>query len=139
MHPEDGNNKSSKQGMSLESSATHQLVDEETKQVGSVPFSVYWYYMSAGGGVPTIIIIALSCLWISGSWFMQNYFLGQWMEAMESNSRHRSSFTLGLYLFCVVSIVTAYTFRSLVKIAAAVKASKVWLFSFLFFLTNYVF
>lgn len=123
LHPEDGNSRSIKQL----ASAPSQLVGEEKKQVGSVPLSVYWYYLSAGGGVLTTVILALSCLGIAGSCYMQNYSLGRWMEAMESidNSSHYSTFALALYLFCVLSVLFAYTFRSFVKIAAAFIASKV--------------
>ncbi len=129
LHPKDGNSGSIKQL----ASAPCQLVGEETKQVGSVPLSIYWYYLSAGGGVLTTVILALSCLGIAVSCFMQNYSLGQWMEAMESNdnSGHYSTSALALYLFCVLSVLFAYTFRSFVKIAATMIASKVELFIFL--------
>ncbi len=128
-HPEDGNSKSLK--ASIQTPGIGQLVDEEKKEVGDVPLSVYWFYLSAGGGIITTIVLTLSCLRIAGSWFAQNYFLGQWMQAMEAeegggkSDEYNRGTALGLYLISVMSVFAAYFFRSLVKIAASMKASKV--------------
>lgn len=51
------------------------IVSIETKKVGDVPLSVYWYYLRAcGGGVATIILVIAS-LWISYSWYVKFVFL----------------------------------------------------------------
>lgn len=55
------------------------IVEVETKSVGEIDFSVYWFYLKAGGGVTTVIGTIIGGVWISFSWLMQNYRLGVWM------------------------------------------------------------
>ena len=99
------------------------IVVLEKKGEGEISLSVYWYYLKAAGGLSSLLGLLFAGIWVSLSWLSQSYSLGKWMEDMESShSPNGSSFHR--YLFCLFSVLSACTFRSLFQISSSLKAAR---------------
>jgi ABC-type multidrug transport system fused ATPase/permease subunit len=99
----------------------------ETKATGEVPWSVYWAYLKAGGGVMTVCGLLGSVVGISLTWLWQSYSMGHWLESIESGGDGRSHsqvFALCIYLASVLSLFAATGLKMFVQVLAGVGAAR---------------
>lgn len=104
---------------------TPQLVDEESKQTGSVGWLAYWYYLYEGG-ICISILILIASIWITTAGLLLNYASSDWMQSMEeSSSWKRSEKELYRYLEGIFFLILAYCFSAALQIYFTRSAAQV--------------
>lgn len=105
------------------------ITERESKSTGDVPLSTYWFYLQAAGGGLVTLCLVIACLWIAFSWFLQNYCLGLWMDAMQQphdSPHYKANVHLNLqyYLLSVASVIVAYMSRTIFQNFCSIRAAQ---------------
>lgn len=114
---------------SSSSSSYKGITEKEAKSTGDVPLKVYLFYLNAAGGVFVTTFLILACAWIAFSWFIQNYCLGVWMDAMQRDHGSpgydaKVASALQRYLWSVASVIVAYVFRTFFQTFCSIRAAQ---------------
>jgi len=100
-----------------------EFVEKEFKAKGTIKWNVYWFYLSACGGVLSSICLILADASVPLAQFMQNYTLGEWINDLESDISKRDRIGLIHYLLCVafvaVCIIAKFAIQTVCSLRAA--------------------
>ncbi len=100
------------------------LVQKEEKATGSVGFSVYWFYLKAGGGILSVASILVTNALVPLTLFIQNYNLSSWMGAMETGGTMQIiSRTLYSYLVSAAFVLIAMVLKNVCEVKTRIAAA----------------
>lgn len=101
-------------------------VDEAPTSNRKLSFLQFTFYFKAAGGTIILILMIVISLMMSLTWFGQNYYLAQWMNAItNSDSSHEQNKLLYYYIYTVLFLVVVCAIRASVEIFSARRASEV--------------
>jgi ATP-binding cassette, subfamily C (CFTR/MRP), member 1 len=101
------------------------IVDVELKRAGDVPFSVYWFYFKACGGILATSLLSGFTIALMVVWTLQNWGLGLWLTGLQSDNPNDGIRTLFIYLSCVTSMIICTFIRYYLEAAYSCTGAQV--------------
>ncbi len=120
----DSANKNPKLKASTTDKDTSKFIENEFKAKGNVKWNVYWFYLTACGGVISASLLLLVDVSVPLAQFLQNYALGEWINDVEHDSTTKKRHVgIEHYVLCVLFVTLCFILKFTIQSVFALRAA----------------
>ena len=111
-------------GAAVDVADSAEFIEKEFKAKGTIKWNVYWFYLSACGGIVSSVCLILADVSVPLAQFLQNYTLGEWINDLESDSSKKDRIGLTHYLLCVAFVAVCIIVKFIIQTICSLRAAQ---------------